>query len=106
MILKDNWVKGTQTTGSDHIFLVLCPEPSETLAMTFPDALDHHHKVTPFHLVAVALPIVFGQLHPKVLSWMLAAQIKPISASFRVFSPIIFHLFHVFLAVLDIDTAR
>ena len=55
-----NYIKSKRP--SDNVFPALCPEPPEPLSRGLLDALNHHHQVAPFHLVAVALSVVLGQL--------------------------------------------
>ena len=41
------------------VFPALCPQPPEPLLRILLYALDHHHKITPFHGIAVRFGIVF-----------------------------------------------
>ena len=49
------------TTGSDGILPAWCPQPPEPLFRRLPYPLDHHHKVTPLHRIALRVLVVIGQ---------------------------------------------
>ena len=50
-----------------HILASLCPEAPESLVWRFLNPLDHNHQVTPLHLIALRILIIFRQFEASCL---------------------------------------